>query len=72
MKRLREILHADYETKMRNAFEELEELKTTLEENAKERQAKQERLLQRQLEDKDGEIEELNAHLTKLQQKVKD
>ena len=40
MKRLREILQAEYETKMRSAFEELEELKTTLEENAKERQAK--------------------------------
>ena len=37
---MREILHSDYETKVRSAFEELEELKNTLEENAKERQAK--------------------------------
>ena len=56
MKRLREIVHAEYEIKVRNAFEEIDELKATLEDNAKDRQAKNDRTLQRQLEDKDGEL----------------
>ena len=37
MKRLREIVHAEYEIKVRNAFEEIDELKATLEDNAKDR-----------------------------------
>lgn len=37
MKRYRELLNSEYETKLRNAFEELEELKTVLEDNAKEK-----------------------------------
>ena len=37
MKRLREIVHAEYELKVRNAFDEIDELKVTLEENAKEK-----------------------------------
>ena len=60
MKRLREILNNEYEAKVRNAFEELEDLKNTLEDNAKEKQAKNDRMMARRLEDKDGEIEELN------------
>ena len=60
MKRLREIVHNEYECKVRNAFEEIEELKNTLEESAKEKQAKNDRMLARQLDDKDGEIDELN------------
>ena len=66
LKRVRELLQGEYEQKVRNAFEELDELKTTLEEAAKERQAKNDRMLQRQLETKDGEIEELNTLLAKL------
>jgi hypothetical protein len=60
MKRLREILNNEYETKVRNAFEELEDLKNTLEDNAKDKQIKNDRMMARRLEDKDGEIEELN------------
>ena len=48
MKRLREIVHSEYEIKVRNAFEEIDELKATLEETAKEKQAKNDRTLQRQ------------------------
>ena len=66
LKRLREIVHAEYEIKVRNAFDEIDELKATLEENAKEKQAKNDRTLQRQLQDKDGEIEELNTLVNKL------
>lgn len=47
MKRVRELLHSEYESKIRGAFDELEELKVTLEENAKEKQAKSERMLAR-------------------------
>ena len=47
MKRLREIVHAEYEIKVRNAFDEIDELKATLEETAKEKQAKNDRTLQR-------------------------
>jgi len=72
MKRLREILNAEYETKVRHAFEELEELKLVLEEGAKEKQAKNERTLQRKIELKDGEIDELNQLVSKLQAKLKE
>jgi len=34
---LREILQVEYETKVRSAFEELEELKTVLEENTRDK-----------------------------------
>ena len=37
MRRLREIMHLEYETKVRSAFEEIEELKCVLEENAREK-----------------------------------
>ena len=66
LKRVRELLQNEYENKVRNAFEEIEELKNTLEEGAKEKQAKNDRMLQRQLETRDGEIEELNTLLAKL------
>ena len=66
LKRVRELLQSEYEQKVRNAFEELDELKNTLEDAAKERQAKNDRMLARQLETKDGEIEELNTLLAKL------
>ena len=66
MKRLRKIVHAEYEIKVRNAFDEIDELKATLEENAKEKWAKNERTIQRQIQDKDSEIEELTALVNKL------
>ena len=69
---MRELLHQEYEMKMRSAFEELDEVRVTLEENAREKQAKNERTLERQLADKDSEIEEINALVAKLQQKVKE
>ena len=47
MKRLREIIQNEYEIKVRNAFEEIEELKQTLDENAKDKQAKNDRTLAR-------------------------
>ena len=47
MKRLREIMQIEYESKVRSAFEEIEELKTVLEVNAREKQAKNDRTLQR-------------------------
>ena len=72
MKSLREIVQAEYENKIRNAFGEIEELKNNLEENAKERQAKNERMMARQLEDKDGEINELSTLMAKLQLRVKE
>lgn len=43
LKRVRELLQSEYENKVRNAFEEIEELKSTLEEGAKEKQAKNDR-----------------------------
>jgi len=72
MRRLREIMHLEYETKVRSAFEEIEELKCVLEENAREKQAKNDRTLQRQLEDKDSEIDELNGLVNKLQGRMKE
>ena len=72
LKRLREMMQLEYEAKVRGAFEEIEELKTVLEETAREKQAKNDRTLQRQLEDKNGEIDELNSLVTKLQGKIKD
>ena len=39
---MRELFNQEYETKVKNAFDEIEELKVTLEENAKEKQAKHE------------------------------
>ena len=48
IKRIRELMQQEYEAKVRNAYEEIEELKTTLEENAKDRMAKNERALKRQ------------------------
>ena len=65
-------MQIEYESKVRSAFEEIEELKTVLEVNAREKQAKNDRTLQRQLEDKDSEIDELNCLVTKLQGKIKE
>ena len=70
LKRLREIMQTEYEAKVRSAFEELEELKVVLEENAREKQAKNDRTMQRQLEDKDSEIDELNTLVAKLRGKI--
>ena len=40
-------MQIEYESKVRSAFEEIEELKTVLEVNAREKQAKNDRTLQR-------------------------
>ena len=60
-------MQAEYENKIRNAFVEIEELKNNLEENAKEKQAKNDRNMARHLEDKDEEINELSTLMAKLQ-----
>lgn len=72
LQRLKTIMQQEYEAKMKQAFDQVDELKQSLEETARDRQAKQERSTARQVADKDSEIEELTLLVRKLQDKLKE
>ena len=62
----------DYNQKLQQTVEQVDEFKAELEKSQQEKQSKTEKLCKQQIDDKDEEIGDLNTLVGKLQDKTKE